>query len=563
MRDLNATMFYKAKFNVTAKNPDECDLLWKLVMDIRGWITGKLNRYGHMIVEADMKRWTAFKMGGKLYDLEGGNRFFAESLRHVNTEDPADISWACMIVEKTVSDSGYAPRQWTTEIGFRTVSKGSAEISYVVTYSDMPGFVGPCQDMPSITVPNVIRNLLSDSSLICRIGNSVLTAEPKRLAPEDYPAFEKLLLDPERELPILYISPKRVSPEEDTAHLLVSEKKVAETVVANALVFFADDLGFSEEMRHLGNAAYSCYGGAIRVYFPHINPENKGDQYRHRYIAAKDIEENGEEYVLHIFRRALAQDVHFYEKMFRLENCKELHDMDAHRARIETIRQQSEGVADEAMEEFLKESERRESAERQVEICKSQIDDQARDIYSLNLRLDSFADMAKRYELLENANEGVRRISEFPDSPQRIARYFETVYPERIAFTERGYLSLKDCITKNDVLWEAFYHMANELYDLLQDDPATAYKTFKEVTGWDCSRGEGTMTRKDAKLMRQYEDTYHGQEINIEAHIKSGTKDSDPRSVRIYFAYDPTVAPQLLIGHCGKHLDNYSTRKVK
>ena len=218
---------------------------------------------------------------------------------------------------------------------------------------------------------------------------------------------------------------------------------------------------------------------------------------------------------------------------------------------------------DEAMEEFLKESERRESAERQVEICKSQIDDQARDIYSLNLRLDSFADMAKRYELLENANEGVRRISEFPDSPQRIARYFETVYPERIAFTERGYLSLKDCITKNDVLWEAFYHMANELYDLLQDDPATAYKTFKEVTGWDCSRGEGTMTRKDAKLMRQYEDIYHGREINIEAHIKSGTKDSDPRSVRIYFAYDPTVAPQLLIGHCGKHLDNYSTRKVK
>ena len=82
MRDLNATMFYKAKFNVTAKNPDECDLLWKLVMDIRGWITGKLNRYGHMIVEADMKRWTAFKMGGKLYDLEGGNRFFAESLHH-------------------------------------------------------------------------------------------------------------------------------------------------------------------------------------------------------------------------------------------------------------------------------------------------------------------------------------------------------------------------------------------------------------------------------------------------------------------------------------------------
>lgn len=162
MRDLSATMFYKAKFDLTAKNPDECDLLWKLVMNIRGWITGKLNRYGHVIVEADIKRWTAFKMGGKLYDLENTNRFFAESLHHVSQEEPTNISWACMIVEKPEPTAGYAPRSWTTEIGFQTTGRGKAEVSYVVTYSDAPGFIGPCLDMPSITVPNVIRKLLSD-----------------------------------------------------------------------------------------------------------------------------------------------------------------------------------------------------------------------------------------------------------------------------------------------------------------------------------------------------------------------------------------------------------------
>lgn len=60
-----------------------------------------------------------------------------------------------------------------------------------------------------------------------------------------------------------------------------------------------------------------------------------------------------------------------------------------------------------------------------------------------------------------------------------------------------------------------------------------------------------------------YVDEYQGQEIDIEPHIKSGIKDSDPRSVRIYFAYDPTVSSKILIGHCGKHLDNYTTRKIK
>ena len=563
MRDLNATMFYKAKFHVTAKNSDQCDLLWKLVMNIRRWITKKLNRHDHTIVETELSHWTAFKRGGKLYDLENNNRFFAESVYHVNADDPMDVSWACMIVEKSFSESGYAPRQWTTEIGFRAADQRSAEISYVVTYSDTPGFIGPCQEMPSITVPNVIRWLLSDPSLVCRIGNSVLTIEPRRLEAGDYPEFEKILFDPERELPVLYISPKRGSDEDGTARLLVSKKKVAQTVVGNALVFYSDDLGFSAEMRYLGPPAYSCFGGAIRVYLPHINPKDKGDQYRHRFITAADIEENGEDYALRIFRRALAQDVHFYEKMFRLENCRELHSMDAHRSRIEAIRRQSEGMADEALKEFLNESDRREEAEKQAESYKQKIDDQERDIYSLNLRLESFADMAKRYELLEKASRDVRGIGEFPDTPQKIARYFETVYPERIAFTERGFRSLKECITKNEVLWEALYHIANELYDLLQDNPATAYKAFKEMTGWDCSRGEGAMTRKAAKLMQQYEDTYNGQELDIEAHVKSGTKDSDPRSIRIYFAYDPAVAPQILIGHCGKHLDNHTTKKVK
>ena len=83
------------------------------------------------------------------------------------------------------------------------------------------------------------------------------------------------------------------------------------------------------------------------------------------------------------------------------------------------------------------------------------------------------------------------------------------------------------------------------------------------MTGWACARGEGKMTRKDADLMRQYTDTYNGHEINIEAHIKNGVKESDPRFVRIYFAHDPTVSDKVIIGHCGKHLDNYTTQKVK
>ena len=192
-----------------------------------------------------------------------------------------------------------------------------------------------------------------------------------------------------------------------------------------------------------------------------------------------------------------------------------------------------------------------------------QLEEKKRELYSLNIQLESMRNTANECTKLESALRDVRAIKSFPRTPTELAGYFAIVYPERIAFTERGYRSLKDCTTKPEVLWEVLYYIANDLYDLLQKDSAMAYKEFKAQTGWDCSRGEGSMTRKDAKLMRQYIDEYNGQEIDIEAHVKGGVKESDPRFVRVYFGYDPTIAKQILIGHCGKHLENYSSKKLK
>lgn len=102
-----------------------------------------------------------------------------------------------------------------------------------------------------------------------------------------------------------------------------------------------------------------------------------------------------------------------------------------------------------------------------------------------------------------------------------------------------------------------------DLYDLIHASPAQAYKKFTNKTGRECSRGEGSVTWKDANLMKQYVDKYNGQEIDIEPHVKNSVKESAPRFVRLHFAHDPTITNRILIGHCGKHLDNYSTRKVK
>lgn len=83
---------------------------------------------------------------------------------------------------------------------------------------------------------------------------------------------------------------------------------------------------------------------------------------------------------------------------------------------------------------------------------------------------------------------------------------------------------------------------------------------FNSRSTFDYARGEGMQTRKDAKLMALRKDTYQGREIDIEPHISSSNSDpSSDRFIRIYFAWDQESG-KLVIGSCGEHMDNYTTR---
>lgn len=123
---------------------------------------------------------------------------------------------------------------------------------------------------------------------------------------------------------------------------------------------------------------------------------------------------------------------------------------------------------------------------------------------------------------------------------------------------------MKDCGTRLDILWDALYQIVTLLYDLYEDDEVKLVdQAFNQKSKLQLARGEGTMTRKDSKLMRQYTDVYHGKEIDIQAHIKTNeTNDTSNRFLRIYFYYDSN-AHKIIIGSCGKHLDNYTTQKIK
>lgn len=552
-----SNIFYKAKFTVESREESE-DILWILVVEIKRWLTNKWNKNGHQFVEESNKYWSHFKNGGKLYDREHENRVYAESYRYKNDEV---FSWACRIVENPEMGEDYAQREWVTEIGFQQYRRGRAEISYVVTYSDMPGYIGFCAAVPNISLPRVIRMLLNHKKLKCYIGSDEITDRAIKLNPGDYPEFERLLLKKEREVPVIYISPQRNC--EDEGSLLCPCEEMAQGVAANAIVYYSLDLEFTKEMKYMGESRYGCANGSIRLYRPNINLDNPNDACRHRLISATFISTYGKDNVLDIFRKALAQDFHYYDKMFRIENCQELLRLDQRKEYIKSIRDKSSDEIDEAQKAFLEESDEHNETKKRLSQKEQELNVERMKNQNLDFQIEDLKKKAQKALEIEGAIKNIRTIANYPDTAQEIAKYFEKIYPERIAFTQRAYQSMDECITKREIIWSVFYRMVTDLYDLVHDEPARAYKLFEQKTGWGCARGQSKMVHRDSSLAQKYIDIYQGQKINIEDHIAIGNRDNDSRSIRVYFSYNPRIVDKIVVGSCGVHIDNYTTRKIK
>ena len=563
MLDLSSTLFFKGKFQIASEQ--DTDLLWALLYKIRGWILPKWRRNGERIPE-NLKVWSKWKQGSS-FSSENG----MVHLRSRHYEEDNLHFWACQITESWPSQNGCAPREWTTEIGFRQQTAHSAEISIVIYYSDRPGFIGPCEAPPTASVPKLIRSLCGDDTLRCTVGSYPVRLEGVHLAPGDFPAFWQMVCDEEREIPVVYLSPRGGETGGESARPLLNPRRLANILGPNALVYYADDLDFSREMTQLcAPEEMGCYSGAIRVYAARPNVDEPGESYRHRMIPAGKILV-AEEQTYDILRRALAQDVHFYEKMFRVEDCQKRIDRAKAEQRKQELRQMLEEEVlttavekEQTLEEQLEQIEQeRFGWELERENLGDQISDLKSQLHMAHVRADQFQNEAMLSRQRKAALDQLRYIAAYPETPREIASYFVTHFSDRLDFTERGWASLDDCRTAPDVLWDALYQMATTLYDLCEAETPAVDQVFNRTSNLRLARGEGAMTRRDNDLMKQYQDVYQGREIDIEAHLKtSQNQESSPKFLRVYFCYDSTLH-KLLIGHCGSHLDNYSTRKLK
>lgn len=553
---INSSVFYKISFSIREKPNMNMDLLWELILHIKRWLEWKERKKGHIHVQHDIRRWSRLKNRYKMYDAKGNKTFFIDSIQRTNPDDAKDVSWVCRIRECEDGEKRFAPRWWTTEIGFQTRSNGAALLSFVVSYADAVGFIGECMPSPDISVPLIVRNIQQDKRFSCEINDEPLLFEAIELQVGMGMDLKHLIYDPQRRIPIILVMPKKDYVDPKKNNLPVNPNELIRSVAGNALVYYSMDLAFVEEMKYVLDENYKCTAGMIRYYLPNVDTKNPNDALRHRFIHYDEAISMGENSILKIFRRVVAQDANDYERpLFRYLDCEDLIRRDTLQSRINLLKAQHN--EEEEMIVLEKEIE--------LEDIKKELKDEKEKNFNLNSTIES---MEANYNLLRQGKEAldvVRGLSEYPNSPKDVAEYFSTVYFDKIAFTENGWKSLKECRTSVEILWRAFYSMATTLYDCLgkYNNFSEACRAYNDKSVYECVPGNTSMTNKNKELLREYQDEYNGQLISIASHLKSKSgKGSDPRFFRIYFNNfkdKRTGKRKIVIGSCGEHLTTAGT----
>ena len=326
-------------------------------------------------------------------------------------------------------------------------------------------------------------------------------------------------------------------------------------------MFYATSKAVTDEMNYFTPQGLACYNGMIRIYYPGVKATDELDYTRHRYFYPDKIETIGENAVCQILRRALAQDMTFCDKFFRIDDCRAMVEANIRQKRLQelqaTHREKLQEVEDKTFSLAILEEEKRLIAEAERDRIKAELNALKEENYILTQQNESYRSLAKDNAALTKAISSRLAIKKYPETPEDIVNYFEATFGDKIQFTDDARRTLKTCSIDLSDLWKALNALATVMWDLYFTKGGDIYKEFKMQTGIKATRGEGSMTRADAKLMRQFVTDYNGESINIEAHITYAQKKQS-----IHFGFSDKDK-RIIIGSCGAHKEVYSSEKRK
>jgi len=541
---MNTTTHYQTSFRV---EDSDKEALRKLKSAVYGWVRTK-----------ELDRALIKERANFFHRCHWPNLHRSHSA--ITTESfLSEVGGAWAIHYREMDQREGAKRFWYTDIGFKQ-EPGTVVVSIQTSYGWNTEYLSQEPEAPEPTVPTVIRYILKD--------NPAFSGRPEFRLIERPIVFDKVgmgkalcdfVQSPERRYPLIVFNG-------NGAEVTREAKSLARDLAGKCqIAVIADDPEIQEEVAHFLPGEFAIPTEHLRVFLPFRTKWNSPE--RHRWY---DCRHQGYRSLRHGIVTGLLRHHSLIERgsVDTVEDVRRLITREKLlRLKVQDPAKQSE------LDEFLK---LYEDLEKQRDQFKS-------DYESAKVDAQAFAEEADRQEQTakearfecdtykNRVRELADRVAEvnvaklLPTLPESLGDVAEAAkrFCTRLVITDAAMDAAKDfhdckCVAE---CWEMLVAMHEYLHPLKfsDGDSKDLERAFKEKSRYELAMSEGKMTKNDSKLMRLRELQHDGREFDITPHLKHGNQ--EPKLVRIHFAFDEREK-KIVIGHIGKHIPNYTTKKL-
>lgn len=208
------------------------------------------------------------------------------------TENPPVniFSWAAKI---RIKDPDNKRRIWVTHIGIQEYPiKNRIFIRYAEFYQDYIHLKLTPMAAPEKLTPSFVKDLVCNEAFPFEAGKYPLPYQPIELCPQFLNAFQDMLWDPERSIPILMI----------TCPDLLSPVRIAAATLGNAAVFYTSNPTYVDILNSQLPPDTQIVFDTLQVFLP-----VKNDTVGHRTNTADIIQRYGEMSIIQSVRRAFCE----------------------------------------------------------------------------------------------------------------------------------------------------------------------------------------------------------------------------------------------------------------
>lgn len=428
--------------------------------------------------------------------------------------------------------------EWRTEIG---LAEGAAGLTFCcsVSVGRTDSAVAPVRFFP--TRPRVVLDLLKE---FCCGGRVMLSAKPYVLkdSASDAQSFRRLLEDPARQHPVVFVTPR--VPEGSFA---TDYQRVASELAGLAYVVVANCPAATRLLAAELPPQLNCYNGGVRIYWPGFAISDS--PYRHPLWLWWKIKQFQEKHRA-AFAKELLKRISAVAVLCFHPDWLTWSRVEAHERALAIERAKSAGDTEELLRLFVQD---KECLETTVAQLRSELENKSRELQAAEAKIAAYEAAFEQRKRPDAEAEDATNLPP-PRTVSEAVERAKQLFRGRLVFALNSKSEVdKSAFDDPEELFAALSWLANDYFDSKAGlKPGKPLRdSIKEVLrDWFYSGGQSEQT------MGQFTDWYRcqfeGQKWKLGEHIGTGTSKDARHTIRVSFVWDRD-GKRVIIGFIGQH----------